>query len=71
MNPPREQKRGADQRRQNIEDRDRRVESTLRQYEELGQSRRAAVQSMNLFDERVRTITLPAQTIGPPQSRWF
>ncbi|KAG4078621.1 hypothetical protein HA402_015211 [Bradysia odoriphaga] len=69
LNTHREQNRDSDERRQNIEDRDRRVATTLRQYEELGQSRRAAVQSVNPFEERVRTITLPPQTIAPPQSQ--
>ncbi|XP_037042153.1 uncharacterized protein LOC119078650 isoform X2 [Bradysia coprophila] len=68
-NNPRQQNRDSDERRRNIEDRDRRVATTLRQYEELGQSRRDAVQSVNPFEERVRTITLPPQTIGPPQSQ--
>ncbi len=59
------------QQRKIIEDRDRRVANVLEQYKEQGENRRAAVQSNNPFDDRVRTVTLPPQTIGPPQSRCY
>lgn len=59
------------QRKQNIEERDRRTADTLRQYEEQGENRRAAVQSINPFEENIRTITLPHQTIPSPNSRCY
>ncbi len=67
--PSPEQKKRLLERKKNVEKRDQRTANVLRQYEEHGDDRRAAVQSMNPFADHVRTITLPPQTIAPPQSR--
>lgn len=60
--PSPERRRRLLEQKQNIEERVRRVAASIRQYEEQGEHRRAAVQTMNPFGH-VRTIPLPPQTI--------
>lgn len=67
--PSPEQKRLLIERKKNIDERDQRTANVLKQYEKHGEDRRAATQSINPFDPPVRTIILPPQTIGQPQSR--
>lgn len=69
--PSPERKRRLLEQKQAIEERDRRIASLIRQYEEQGQNRRAAVQTIKPFDSNVRTITLPPQTIPSPNSRYY
>lgn len=51
------------QRKQNIEARDRRTATSIREHEEHGENRRANIQSINPFDDNITTIKLPPQTI--------
>lgn len=69
--PSPEQKRRLEQRKQNIEARDQRTATSIREHEEHGENRRANIQSVNPFEDNVRTITLPPQTIASPHSRCY
>lgn len=70
--PPSPEKRASlIQRKQNIERRDRRTAEVLRQYEEQGENRRAALKRINPFEGNIRTTILPAQTIPSPNSRCY
>lgn len=66
-----EQRRILDQRKQNIEARDRRTATSIREHEEHGENRRANIQSINPFEDNIRTTTLPPQTIPSPHSRYY
>ncbi|KAJ6644416.1 hypothetical protein Bhyg_09385 [Pseudolycoriella hygida] len=66
--PSPEQRQRVLQQREKMRERDRRAANNLRKYQEIGEGRRAALQSVNPFVENVRTVTLPPQTLAPPTS---
>lgn len=69
--PSPEQRRILLQRKRNIEERDLRTADVLRHYEEHGESRRDNIQSINPFEDNIRTTKLPSQTIRSPQARYY